>query len=436
LTPNIIPLAAHRDQQSVSGEQVLRALDRELRPEHGNRDLMLYLHIPFCTSKCTFCAWVSGIDTPQLRSAADVRSHYVDAVIDQIRFYAPGINALGYVAPLVYWGGGTPSILEPEEITRLGNALRESFDLSGVREYSVESSPETLTRAKLEAFRSIGVNRVSIGVQSFEEQELRRAGRAHSAPQAEEAVRLARSEHVSNINIDLIVGFPRQTPEGLARTIDTAVALAPEHVTAYDYRQAPGTSMARQISSGHLPRSSMQAKAGAADQVHQALAAAGYVEYMPMYYSLGDRNRFEGEQYYFEWRGDYLGFGSGSRSILSHHLLQNNRGALDSFLAAPTAFDHCLPLSFVHAAKEGSTLLLRGNQLEYERFYARYGFDFSRVWEHESFRELRAELAANGTPLVASATGVHIAVQASGLLGGDRIRQLASIRSRIARRRG
>jgi len=178
LTPNIIPLAAHRDQQSVSGEQVLRALDRELRPEHGNRDLMLYLHIPFCTSKCTFCAWVSGIDTPQLRSAADVRSHYVDAVIDQIRFYAPGINALGYVAPLVYWGGGTPSILEPEEITRLGNALRESFDLSGVREYSVESSPETLTRAKLEAFRSIGVNRVSIGVQSFEEQELRRAGRA------------------------------------------------------------------------------------------------------------------------------------------------------------------------------------------------------------------------------------------------------------------
>src|SRR5882672_5737328 len=111
----------------------------------GPRDLMLYLHIPFCSSKCHFCDFVADLEVPDLLSGAQIRGRYVDALCRQISGYAPRVAELGYRVRLVYWGGGTPSRLTPDELGRITDTLAASFDLGGVLEHSFESSPETLS---------------------------------------------------------------------------------------------------------------------------------------------------------------------------------------------------------------------------------------------------------------------------------------------------
>jgi coproporphyrinogen III oxidase-like Fe-S oxidoreductase len=414
--------AAPIGRQHVPSREALADVKGALKNEHQPRPLLIYVHIPFCSSKCTFCVWVAGIDTPQLRSPDEVRARYVQALTAQIEYLAPHLADIGYVPRCVYWGGGTPSILTPVQIETIGDALQKNFDLSAVTEYSVESSPETLTAEKIRAFQAAGMNRLSIGVQSFDEAELRRAGRAHSPEDAQHAVRTARQQGCTNLNIDMITGFPKQTPEILASTLRTLLTLQPEHVTCYTYVAIDRTVMARQMRRGHLPASSAEQRAAAQDQAHRALAADGYDEYMSMYYSIRPERSFAGESYYFDWHGDFVGFGSGAHSILGHHLIGNKPGRLEEFISSPTVCDQHQKMGVGIALDASFKLLSLGRRLDFERFRAKFGFDVDAVLNHRHMRATRALLDRLERPLVVTSTEAYVSAPETGWHGGELIR--------------
>lgn len=181
----------------------------------------LYVHVPFCAKKCPYCDFFS-----QNYRKADA-DRYVDAVILRMRQFAQA-NAR---ADTLYFGGGTPSLLHPEQIGRIVTTARELFSLEG--EISMEANPNTLNEARLRALYESGINRLSVGVQSFDEVELQALGRKHTAEQAKAAILAAKAAGFDNISLDLMLAVPYQTKESLARSLKTAVELPVTHISAY-----------------------------------------------------------------------------------------------------------------------------------------------------------------------------------------------------------
>jgi oxygen-independent coproporphyrinogen-3 oxidase len=356
-----------------------------VRPRLGqtrDRSLLIYLHVPFCSSKCTFCNWVSDVPVSQLRAAASVRRDYALALRTQISTLGPLLRELEYEPTHIYWGGGTPSMLSSEEFEIVIDALATSFDLSRIEEHAIETSPETLTLEKLSTMRRLGIDRISMGVQSFDNQELRRAGRAHSAETAVDAVRLMRDAGFGNINLDLIAGFPEQTPEVLERTLEKTIELDPEHVTVYVYRAEANTVMANQIHKGSRGTRTLDENLESYTCAQRALERAGYVEYTVGYFSRNDRYRFGGEDYYFGLVGDYIGLGSGAESIIGHHSLANRPGRLQQFLAHPTEFSAVTqfsPKQLDPVLRALRLTILTERGVDYRRFERLFGFPFAAV---------------------------------------------------------
>jgi coproporphyrinogen III oxidase-like Fe-S oxidoreductase len=410
-------------KHQVPADAVMREVRSVVSQDHRQRNLLVYVHVPFCSSKCTFCTWVTGIPTSQLRSSGDVRWHYAEALKKQIEFYAPRLSDLGYVPKVVYWGGGTPSALNAGQIELIGTALKDNFDLSSVSEYSVESSPETLSAETIAAFQGAGMNRLSVGIQSFDASELRRAGRAHSAEQADNAVRRAKQLGCANRNVDIITGFPRQTEEALKDTLAKTIALRPEHVTSYSYHAVSETAMFRQIERGHLTALNTDQRALAQDLAYQMLTASGYDEYMPMYYSLGPHHKFGAELYYFDWEGDHFGFGSGANSVLATHKLTNARGNLQPYISSPTTCDILEKPGISAALGESFRLMaVTGRRLSYRRFSRRFGFDFSELLEEPRMRAFRVVLDRADSPLRLTASEAYVSPPAGGWHGGELLR--------------
>jgi oxygen-independent coproporphyrinogen-3 oxidase len=193
--------------------------------------LGLYLHIPFCSAICSYCNFNRGLLDPQLKT------RYVAALEQEIRRAATAIDPLRGAEPpaadTIFFGGGTPSLLEPAEVARLIGACRDTFALAADAEITLETNPETVTPERLEGFLAAGVNRISFGVQSFDDEELRRLSRIHSAARAREAIRLARSAGFRNLSFDLMLWLPGQSFASWLRTVDEAIALAPDHLSLY-----------------------------------------------------------------------------------------------------------------------------------------------------------------------------------------------------------
>lgn len=184
----------------------------------------IYVHVPFCRSKCFYCGFYS-VASLKLKEA------YLDAIEREIvlrRDYLPGqqVNTL-------YFGGGTPSFLESDELRRIVNALEDCFDILPGAERTIEMNPEDLTEERLRAIREIGFNRLSIGVQSFSDVHLKRINRTHSGRQAMEGIQLAAGLGFDNISLDLIIGLPEQTEQDLLQDIDIASQLPIKHLSVY-----------------------------------------------------------------------------------------------------------------------------------------------------------------------------------------------------------
>lgn len=198
------------------------------------KTLGLYLHIPFCISKCRYCDFYS---IPE--AARPVPDKYVDALCEHMHEYA--LQARDYAVTTVYIGGGTPSLLTPDQMKKVVKKLKSSFHLSAKCEISMEMNPKTADYTKLRAFRKLGINRLSIGIQSFDDADLNICGRAHNAADAVSAFTAARKAKFENISFDLMYGIPGQTLQTVVNNINTAIRLEPEHISLYGLKVEEGT---------------------------------------------------------------------------------------------------------------------------------------------------------------------------------------------------
>lgn len=199
-----------------------------------NKPLGLYVHIPFCVRKCAYCDFYSiggaGSDTVEA---------YVSSLCAEIS--AAATDADGRTLTSIFFGGGTPSYLSPDAIGRVMESIRCGFAIADDAEITLETNPGTVTRESLAELRRIGVNRLSIGVQSFDDRELAALGRIHTADEAETCIRAARDAGFRNISIDLMYAIPHQNRESFARSLRRAVSLGVDHISAYSLIIEPGT---------------------------------------------------------------------------------------------------------------------------------------------------------------------------------------------------
>ncbi|KAA0894036.1 radical SAM family heme chaperone HemW [Oryzomonas rubra] len=267
----------------------------------------LYLHIPFCRRKCPYCAFVS-----QESTAADLDGYAHTLLVEM------GLAAHAFRAerPLesVYFGGGTPSLLDPRQIGRIVERTGDLFGLDREAEITLEANPGTVGLERLAAFRSAGVNRLSLGVQSFHDPLLKALGRIHSAAEAREAFQAARTAGFTNIGIDLIHALPGQTLPMWRSELEQALALGPEHISVYGLTVEEGTPFALRYGadSPRLPDEDLAV--AMFEEADDILTAAGYEHYEIANYALPGRRSAHNSGY---WRRDgYLGLGCGAHTFL------------------------------------------------------------------------------------------------------------------------
>ncbi|SCF07801.1 oxygen-independent coproporphyrinogen-3 oxidase [Micromonospora haikouensis] len=376
--------------------------------------LELYVNIPFCATKCHFCDWVADVPVHRLRTDSTGRRPYLDALCEQIRFYGPVLTRLGYRPHVMYWGGGTPTRLEPDETRRIHQALDESFDLSGLVQWSMETTPNDLTDEKLATMRELGVNRVSIGAQSLDPDQLRRAGRGHDPAQVLAAVDAVRRAGIDNFNIDLISSFPTETdPGALARTLATLLALDPPHVSVYPYRATPRTVMAMQLDRQILRAWDRESMIHSYELAMGMLGDAGYHEYCHGYWVRHARHEDIDGNYKYDLSGDKIGFGSGTESVLGHHLLLNPNADYTGYLAAPREFAHVERFSLHRpqrlTALVGGALMTREG-VDYTRLHTLTGLTFADLRRTPHFAAWLALLAECGGRFVEDDTGFRMEV--------------------------
>lgn len=207
----------------------------------------IYIHIPFCRARCSYCDFATGAyDGP-------LAERYVRALATEIRGFTALENE-AQEADTVYFGGGTPSLLSPTQVTQILEAVRARFSVSEDAEVTMEMNPGTLTPAALREFRRVGITRASFGAQTFDDNELRQLGRTHTALDVRLTIQYLREAGFRNVSFDLIAGLPRQTLNAWSRNLDEALKLRPEHLSFYLLEVHEGTPLADQIRRGRLPQ--------------------------------------------------------------------------------------------------------------------------------------------------------------------------------------
>jgi oxygen-independent coproporphyrinogen III oxidase len=265
--------------------------------------LGLYLHAPFCRALCSYCNFNRGLFDESLKR------QYVAAVDAEVRRAGERPRA---AADTVYFGGGTPSLLDPLEVAGLVDACRESFDLAADAEITLEANPETVDAERLDGFRRAGVNRLSFGVQSFDDEELDRLSRLHSAARAREAFTLARTVGFDNISLDLMMWLPGQTVESWLESVDELVALDPEHASLYLLELYPQAPLNGAMARAGWSQASDDAAAEMYGRAMARLEEAGYEQYeISNVARPGWRSRHN-LKYWTD--GEWLGFGCGAHS--------------------------------------------------------------------------------------------------------------------------
>jgi len=263
--------------------------------------LGLYIHIPFCSAICNYCNFNRGLFD------ASLKEQYVRALQRAI-----AVQGDGSPAETIYFGGGTPSLLEPSEIGMLIDVCRRGFDVTGDAEITMEANPETVTPERLAGFRAAGVNRLSYGVQSFRDEELQRLSRLHSASRAADAFAMARGAGFDNISLDLMMWLPQQTVEQWLESVDALIALGPEHASLYILELYPNAPLRDTMARSKW---SLAADDDAAEMYLQAMArldAAGYQQYEISNVARPGRESRHNLKYWAD--GEWLGFGCGAHS--------------------------------------------------------------------------------------------------------------------------
>jgi len=272
--------------------------------------LALYAHLPWCVRKCPYC----DFNSHQLKSAAPDAS-YIDALIKDFDAELPRLS--GRRIDSVFFGGGTPSLFQPDDFARLLSALRQRIAFADDVEITLEANPGTIERGRFAGYRDAGINRVSLGAQTFTARALQGLGRIHSAEDTHRAVAELKAAKLDNFNLDLMYALPQQTLEEALEDVSIACALKPTHISYYQLTLEPGT-----VFHARPPPLPDDDAAWAIQLQGQALlAAAGYEQYEVSAYALaGARCRHNLNYWLF---GDYVGIGAGAHGKLSLALPQH-----------------------------------------------------------------------------------------------------------------
>lgn len=349
--------------------------------ESDMKELALYVHVPFCVQKCLYCDFLSG---PKNLDKIDC---YIEALEKEIESQKELIGA--YKVRSIFLGGGTPSILKPEQITKVMNALygvaKEA--LLPNAEITIESNPGTLDKEKLETYRKLGINRISMGLQSTHNDELKALGRIHTYEEFLEGFALARKAGFDNINIDLMSGLPHQTPERYEETLKRVIALEPEHISAYSLIIEEGTRFydlyATQKGAQLLPDEEQDRFMY--HKTKELLDDAGYHRYEISNYARPGKESLHNKSY---WTGiDYLGLGLGASSLIENKRYRNEENM--TYYLSKVQQDQSVMnleevLSLEDRMEEFMILGLRLTKgISLARFQERFGHAVTNLYEDE-----------------------------------------------------
>ncbi|MDO5572825.1 MAG: radical SAM family heme chaperone HemW [bacterium] len=292
------------------------------------KPLEIYVHIPFCARKCLYCDFLSF----PLAATQQLYQRYMSALLGEIRYAPRMVNITSeYEITSVFIGGGTPSIVDEVYINKILCELRSLYVVAADAEITLEANPGTLSANKLKAYREAGINRLSIGLQSADPEELKRLGRIHTYEEFLKNYTLARRTGFTNISVDLMTALPGQTMEDLEKTLDQVVSLQPEHISAYSLIIEENTPYALLYSEADLPSEELDREMYAA--TGRILAEAGYHRYEISNYA---RKGYESRHNSGYWRRvPYLGFGLGASSLFEETRWKNEAG-MESYISQIT----------------------------------------------------------------------------------------------------
>ncbi len=273
--------------------------------------LSLYVHIPWCVRKCPYCDFNSHQSPQTLPEMA-----YVDALISDLGQDLPRV--WGRQVQSIFIGGGTPSLFSPQALDHLLSNIRAMVQLQPLAEITLEANPGTLEAGRFREYRALGINRLSIGVQSFHDEQLKRLGRIHNAAQARQAAELAHTAGFENFNLDLMFALPGQSPDAALADIEAAIQLSPSHLSHYQLTLEPNTLFHNHPPAGIPEDETMWAMQEACQE---RLATAGYGHYEVSAYARPNQ-QCQHNLNYWEF-GDYLGIGAGAHGKITHGAQQN-----------------------------------------------------------------------------------------------------------------
>ena len=323
--------------------------------------LGLYLHIPFCAKKCAYCDFYS------LAGRGECWQPYVDALCARLRQRAP--SCAKYVVDTVYFGGGTPSLLGGARLAAVLNTVRECYDVLPDAEITCEANPDSMTEEFLHGISAAGVNRLSMGIQSADDVELRRLGRIHTFAQAQDAFFRARRAGFANISVDLMFALPGQTEDSLRRSVQALLALEPEHLSCYGLTLEPNTPLGRENPA--LPDGDTQAD-------WYLLLCDLVREHGMEHYEISNfaRPGFRSRHNSRYWRQEeYLGFGPGAHSDFGGVRLENPRSLEQWLTGEPEVED-----DDIDRAAEALMLALRTSDgVDAVQFETRFARSFAPV---------------------------------------------------------
>ena len=333
------------------------------------RSLGVYVHIPFCPGKCSYCDFYS------LPGSDKLMDRYQKALISHLQESAPQMEP--YYIDTLYFGGGTPSYFGAQRLCEIFNALKNSAKVLKAAEVTVEMNPESVTEEALHLLKSEGVNRISLGVQSANDDILRLIGRRHTFKQAEQAVRLARAEGFENISIDLIYGLPSQSKNDWAETLARGLALRPQHISCYGLKIEDGTPISKYKGSDFLPGDDEQADMYL--YMTDVLEHYGYPQYEISNFALpGFESRHNKKYWQLE---DYMGFGPAAHSCVNgvrYSYVRDLNAYISGIFEGGKIIDEYEKIDKLERAAEYIMLGMRTvwgiSREEYSRVY-RSGFD-------------------------------------------------------------
>lgn len=331
--------------------------------------LGLYVHIPFCAAICNYCNFNRGLFDEGLKT------EYLEALVTEISRAGDGTPAT-----TLFFGGGTPSLLEPAEIGALISACRHAFALAPDAEITLEANPETVNLRRLEGYRAAGVNRLSFGVQSLRDEELGRLSRLHSADRARQAVGEARRAGFENLSLDLMMWLPEQSLADWMVSVDGVIALEPDHLSLYLLELYPNAPLKDEMARA---RWSLAPDDDAADMYLEAFArldAAGLAQYEISNVARPGRQSRHNLKYWTD--GEWLGFGCGAHST-RHAVRWKNRSSTREYVEAVRAHAELASerrvLSPVEQVEEALFTSLRLSEgIDLQKIADRYGVD---VWQ-------------------------------------------------------